>query len=170
FIHWSNFTAAIACLLVTALLYRNLSQVTRLAWVLFVGVLAAIAGVIVSGFAHAAATGGWHMPSGPAQSAALALGGLAQATLITTYDYWGYYNITFLGSEVRQPEKTIPRAILLSVLFVSAFYVAMNLAALPSMRDAAMHVKESAIVRVQLVAEIARSAFGQWAGYTIAAL
>ncbi len=24
-------------------------------------------------------------------------GGLAQATLLATYDYWGYYNITFLG-------------------------------------------------------------------------
>ena len=54
---------------------------------------------------------------------AVAIGGLAQATLIATYDYWGYYNITFLGSEVRQPEQTIPRAILLSVLFVAAFYV-----------------------------------------------
>ena len=110
------------------------------------------------------------MPTSPAQSAAVALGGLAQATLIATYDYWGYYNITFLGSEVKQPERTIPRAILLSVLFVTVFYVTMNLAALPSMRDAAVHVKESAIVRVQLVAEIARSAFGQWAGYTVAAL
>ena len=98
-------------------------------------------------------------------------GGLAQATLIATYDYWGYYNITFLGSEVRQPEKTIPRAILLSVLFVSAFYVTMNLAALPSMRDAAVHTRgERRSLRVQLVAEIARSAFGRWAGYTIAAL
>ena len=56
----------------TALLYRNLSSVTRLAWVLFAGVMAAIAGVIVSGFAHAAATGGWHMPASPAQSAGLA--------------------------------------------------------------------------------------------------
>jgi amino acid transporter len=170
FIHWSNCTAAIACLLVTALLYRNLSQVTRLAWVLFVGVMAAIAGVIVSGFAHAATTGGWHMPSGPAQSVALALGGLAQATLITTYDYWGYYNITFLGSEVKRPEKTIPRAILLSVLFVAAFYVAMNLAALPSLRDAASHAGESALVRLQLVAQIAQSAFGRWAGALMAAL
>jgi amino acid transporter len=132
--------------------------------------MAAIAGVIVSGFAHAAATGGWHMPAGPAQSAALALGGLAQATLITTYDYWGYYNITFLGSEVKQPEKTIPRAILLSVLFVSAFYVAMNLAALPSLRDAASHAGESALVRLQLVAQIAQSAFGHWAGALMAAL
>jgi amino acid transporter len=169
-LHYANFAAAVACLLVTALLYRNLSSVTRLAWVLFAGVMAAMAGVITSGFAHAAAMGGWHMPASPAQSAAVAVGGLAQATLIATYDYWGYYNITFLGSEVKQPEKTIPRAILLSVLFVTALYVVMNVSALPSMRDAAMHAGESAIVRVQLVAEIARSAFGQWAGYTIAAL
>src|SRR6202167_2462008 len=61
-LHYANFAAAAACLLVTALLYRNLSQVTRLAWVLFAGVMAAIAGVIVSGFAHASELGGWHMP------------------------------------------------------------------------------------------------------------
>src|SRR5580698_341224 len=163
-LHYSRFSAAAACLLVTALLYRRLSIVTRLAWVLVTGVLAAIAGVIVSGFSGAAAHGGWHMPASPAQSVAVALGGLAQATLITTYDYWGYYNITFLGSEVRTPERTIPRAILLSVLFVSAFYLAMNMAALPSLRDAASHVAESATLRIHLVAEIARSAFGSWAG------
>jgi len=169
-LHYANFAAAGACLLVTALLYRNLSQVTRLAWVLFAGVMAAIAGVIVSGFAHAAATGGWQMPVGPAQSVAVALGGLAQATLITTYDYWGYYNICFLGSEVKRPERTIPRAILLSVLFVSAFYVAMNLAALPALRDAAANAAAGAAVRLQLVAQIAQSAFGRTAGRLMAAL
>jgi amino acid transporter len=169
-LHYANFAAAAACLLVTALLYRNLSSITRLAWILFAGVIAALTGVIVSGFAHAAATGGWHMPVAPALPAAIALGGLAQATLIATYDYWGYYNITFLGSEVRSPERTIPRAILLSVVFVSVFYIAMNLAALPSLRGAASHAAESAALRVQLVADIARSAFGRWAGYTIAAL
>jgi amino acid transporter len=95
---------------------------------------------------------------------------LAQATLITTYDYWGYYNICFLGSEVRRPEKTIPRAILLSVLFVSAFYVAMNLAALPALRDAAANATAGATVRLQLVADIAQSAFGQLAGRLLAAL
>jgi amino acid transporter len=168
-LHYSNFAAAAACLLVTALLYRNISSVARLAWVLFVGVMAAIAGVIVSGFAHAAASGGWHMPPGPPVSAAAALGGLAQSTLLATYCYWGYYNICFLGGEVRRPERTIPRAILISVVMVSAFYVVMNLATLPSLRDSA-HVAESAALRVQLVADIARSAFGRWAGYTIAAL
>jgi amino acid transporter len=173
-LHYSNFTAAAACLFVTALLYRNLSQVVRLAWILFAGVLAAIAGVIVSGFAHASASGGWSIPAAPSLGIAVALGGLAQATLITTYDYWGYYNITFLGSEVKQPERTIPRAILLSVLFVASFYVAMNLAALPSVRQAASHVVAGAAtaapVKLQLVAQIAQSAFGQWAGRVMAAL
>ena len=169
-LHYANFAAAAACLLVTALLYRNLSSVTRLAWVLFGGVMTAIAGVIVSGFAHAAATGGWQMPMAPGLRAAAAVGGLAQATLITTYDYWGYYNICFLGSEVKRPEKTIPRAILLSVVLVSCFYILMNMAALPSLRDAAAHQAESAMVRLRLVAEIAHSAFGQWAGWVMAAL
>jgi amino acid transporter len=169
-VHYTSFAAAGACLLVTALLYRNISSVTRLAWVLFAGVLAAIAGVIVSGFTQAAATGGWQMPASAPLTIPAALSGLAQGTLLATYCYWGYYNICFLGGEVRRPERTIPRAILLSVMFVSAFYVAMNLAALPSMRDAAAHVASGATVRLQLVAEIAQSAFGSWAGRLMAAL
>ena len=132
-LHYSNFAAAGACLLVTALLYRNLSSITRLAWVLFAGVMAALAGVIVSGFAHAAANGGWHMPPSPAQSVGLAVGGLAQATLIATYDYWGYYNITFLGSEVRQPGANYSACdSSLRTLRLRVYIVPMNLAALPS--------------------------------------
>ena len=172
-LHYGNFAAAGACLLVTWMLYRRLSIVTGLAWVLFFGVMAAIAGVITSGFVHAGAMGGWHMPAGPSFSAALAASGLAQATLITTYDYWGYYNITFLGSEVRRPEKTIPRAILLSVVLVSAMYVLMNMAALPAVHEAAAragHSMAHTASRLQLVADISASAFGTWAGALMAAL
>ena len=170
-LHYGNLAAAAVCLMVTWMLYRRLSIVTGMAWVLFVGVLAAIAGVIVSGFVHASALGGWHMPPAPAFGGIkAAAGGLAQGTLLATYCYWGYYNITFLGGEVKRPEKTIPRAILLSVLFVAAFYVVMDLAVLPTLGGAAAHTAESAVVRVQLVADIARAAFGGWAGYTIAGL
>ena len=183
-LHYANFAAAATCLIVTALLYRNISSVARMAWVLFAGVMAAIAGVIVSGFAHEAATAGgcpilnaffaFRVGSCPAiPPAPAALGGLAQATLLATYCYWGYYNICFLGGEVRRPERTIPRAILISVVLVSAFYVLMNLAVLPSLRDTAHTApvgSSSAALPVQLVADIAASAFGRWAGYTIAAL
>jgi amino acid transporter len=173
-LHYSALTAAGACLLVTWMLYRRLSIVTGMAWVLFAGVLAAIAGVIVSGFTHASAMGGWRMPVAPGLGAVTgmkaAASELAQGTLLATYCYWGYYNICFLGSEVKRPEKTIPRAVLLSVMFVAAFYLTMNLAVLPSLGAASAHAADSAPVRVQLVADIARSAFGGWAGYAIAGL
>ena len=168
-LHYANFTAAAACLLVTALLYRNIGSVARLAWVLFAGVIAALTGVIVSGFVHAGAIGGWHMPAAPPLSI-FGWGDLAQATLLATYCYWGYYNICFLAAEVRRPERTIPRAILLSVLFVSGLYVLMDLAVLPSLGDAASHAAHAASLPAQLVADIAQSAFGHWAGYAVAAL
>ncbi len=137
---------------------------------MFVGVLAALFGVIVSGFAHAAATGGWRIPAGPIGT----FGGLAQGTLLATYCYWGYYNICFLGGEVKRPERTIPRAILLSVAFVAALYLLMNLAVLPSIYEAGGRFESGwgvfTILRVQLVADIVRSAFGTWAGRLIATL
>jgi amino acid transporter len=50
--------------------------------------------------------------------------------LIATYDYWGYYNISYLGAEVRDPGKTIPRAILFAILIVAGIYVVMNISIL----------------------------------------
>ncbi|HTJ29111.1 MAG TPA: amino acid permease, partial [Acidobacteriaceae bacterium] len=49
FIHGTNLAAAAACLVVTALLYRNLSSITRMAFVLFGGVLLTVVGVIAAG-------------------------------------------------------------------------------------------------------------------------
>jgi len=179
-LHYANFAASAVCLLVTALLYRNIGSVARMAWVLFAGVIAALTGVIVSGFAHTATAGGCPMLDAlfafrvgtctAIPLSAAAFGGLAQATLLATYCYWGYYNICFLAGEVRRPERTVPRAILLSILFVAALYVLMNLAVLPSLGGVASHAAPSSPLRFQLVADLARSTFGSWAGYTIAAL
>jgi APA family basic amino acid/polyamine antiporter len=54
--------------------------------------------------------------------------GLGGAMTIAVYDYLGYYNICHLGEEVRDPGRTIPRAIFLSILVVAAIYLSMNLA------------------------------------------
>ena len=181
FLHGTNLVAAATCLLVVALLYRNLTQITRMAWVLFAGVLLTLTGVIVSGFvsgAHAgmdhgaaAGAGGWKLSNLIAWPSVALLPALAQATMITCYDYWGYYNICFLGSEVKRPEKTIPRAILISIAVVAALYVAMNLAVLPSLDVvSSVAAKAGMQARLALVAEIAQSAFGRVAGQTLAAL
>ena len=52
--------------------------------------------------------------------------GLGAAMLIAIYDYLGYYNICHLGDEVRDPGKTIPRAVITSVVVVAAVYLLMN--------------------------------------------
>ena len=50
--------------------------------------------------------------------------------MFATYDYWGYYNITFLGGEVKDAARTVPRAILISIALVAALYLAMNISVL----------------------------------------
>jgi APA family basic amino acid/polyamine antiporter len=171
-LHWTNFIAAAACLLVTALLYRNLSSITRLAWMLFGGVLITLAGVILSGVVTGnAIADAWNVRELVGWPTFALMPALAQATLFTCYDFWGYYNICFLGAEVRRPEKTIPRAILISIGIVAVFYVAMNMAVLPAIgpvsTQAAAGVAPS---RLALVADIAQTAFGHHAGRVLATL
>lgn len=172
FLHGTNLAAAATCAMVTALLYRNLTSITKTAWVLFGGVLLTVTGVIVSGTVTGSrAPGGWHNANLIAWPTAALLPAMAQATLITCYDYWGYYNICFLGAEVKRPEKTIPRAILISIAVVASIYIAMNLAVLPIMASGStLAVHSDASSRLALVAEIAQSAFGRYAGRALAAL
>src|SRR5436189_3678236 len=51
---------------------------------------------------------------------------------VATYDYWGYYNVCFLGEEVKDPARNIPRALILSIVIVAAIYIVMNASILRS--------------------------------------
>ncbi len=42
------------------------------------------------------------------------------------YDYLGYYDICYIGDEVKNPGRAIPRSILISVVAVAAIYIAIN--------------------------------------------
>ena len=45
--------------------------------------------------------------------------GLGVASRIGIYDYMGYYDICYIGDEVRNPGRVIPRSILFSILSVA---------------------------------------------------
>lgn len=128
-IEYTSFLAAGTCVLIVILLWRDVSSVARMAWVLFAGVMIAMAMVIFAGFTHFHA----HLLRMPAHAFSPSpafFAGLGSATLIATYDYWGYYNVCFLGGEVRDPGKTIPRAVLISIAAVAVLYIAMNVGVL----------------------------------------
>jgi amino acid transporter len=49
---------------------------------------------------------------------------------LAVYDYLGYYNICHLGDEVRDPARTIPRAVNRSIWIVAILYLTMNISIL----------------------------------------
>jgi len=114
------------CLLMTFLLYRDIRSVGRLSIVMWLVVLGTGLWISVAGVLHFdprlldVPPGAW----APSRAFFFGLGG---ATLIAMYDYGGYNNVCFFAGEVKQPERVIPRSILLSILAVGALYLTMNI-------------------------------------------
>ena len=129
-LRFTSLLAAATCVVTVALLYRNVRSITRLAWVLWAGVLITIGGVILAGFTHFHPAMAFSFPPGAFHPGPAFFTGLGAATLIATYDYWGYYNASFLGGEIRDPGRSIPRAILISIFIVAALYLLMNVSVL----------------------------------------
>lgn len=133
-VHWvvsgATFVAIIVVVLATLLLYRKITSIGWMSKLLLVGVVGTMGWVIVSGLSHFSASRAFSFPLGAFSLSPNFFLGLGSAMLIATYDYWGYYNVAFLGDEVKEPGKTIPRAILLSIFLVGCLYVIMNVSIL----------------------------------------
>jgi amino acid transporter len=116
---------ACSALAVTLLLSRRTRTIGWLGVAFFVGTLFTVLWVIFAGVMHFDASL-LTFPENAFTLNAAWFVGLAGAMRIAIYDYLGYYNICHLGDEVRAPEKTIPRAILISVAIIAAVYLTMN--------------------------------------------
>lgn len=108
------------------LAYRRVEMISRISRLLWAGVMATMVWVIATGFSHFDRQQAFSFPPGAFHLSHAFMVGLGSALLVSTYDYWGYYNVCFLGGEVRDPERTIPRALVYSILAVAVLYLAMN--------------------------------------------
>ncbi len=122
----SSWLAIVAVVAAVALLYRKLSEMRTLGAVLLALVLLTIGWAIVTGLLHGHLANAFAFTPGAFHLNHAFFAGLGSAMLIATYDYWGYYNVTFLGGETREPGRTIPRAVLISIGIVAALYLALN--------------------------------------------
>jgi amino acid transporter len=86
--------------------------------------------LIVMGFTHFNAHRAFDFPAGAFHLNGAFFIGLGAGMLISAYDYWGYYNVCFLGAEVRDPQRTIPRAVLGAIAIVGTLYLLMNISVL----------------------------------------
>ncbi|MBI2536616.1 MAG: amino acid permease, partial [Gemmatimonadetes bacterium] len=110
-----------------ALLYRRITSVAAITVSLWVGTLVTMAAVVVTGALHFDPQRAFDFPPNPFGFSLGFLIGLGAASRIGVYDYLGYYNVCYIGDEVREPGRVIPRSILISTITVAAIYIAVNL-------------------------------------------
>jgi basic amino acid/polyamine antiporter, APA family len=162
---WQMRLAACAVgVLVIVMLFRGIQAVGRLTVVLWIGMLATVAWIIIAGFTHFDAHRAFDFPPHAFTISPAFMAGLGAATLIATYNFLGYYGICFMGGEVRDPARTMPRSIVLSVLVVGAMYALMTIAILAVVpwREAA----QSKFVAARFMELI----YGPWAGAAVTLL
>ena len=110
-----------------ALLYRRIATIGTIAVSLWIGTLVTVSAVILTGATHFDPKLAFDFPPGAFEFSWGFLLGLGSASLIGVYDYLGYYDVCYIGDEVRNPGKVIPRSILISLTVIAAIYFAMNL-------------------------------------------
>jgi amino acid transporter len=114
-------------MLTVALLYRRITAIGKITVALWTGTLLTVAAVLVAGVTHFNAKVAFDFPSDAFQFSTGFLFGLGAASRVGIYDYLGYYDVCFLGEEVKEPGRVIPRSIIISLLCVGAIYLTMNL-------------------------------------------
>jgi amino acid transporter len=113
-------------LLLFLLLYRRIDSVGKITVWLWIGTMITVVAVILSGAAHFDSKIAFDFPDRAFDFSLGFVSGLGAATTIGIYDYLGYYDVCYIGEEVRDPGKVIPRSIILSLLAVAVIYLTMN--------------------------------------------
>ena len=131
---WPGITASGTLLVAAAvgivnivLLYRRITSIATITVSLWIGTLLTTLAVIVTGVMHFSAARAFDFPPGAFSFSLGFLFGLGAASRIGVYDYLGYYDICYIGDEVKEPGRTIPRSIIISVVAVALIYFAINL-------------------------------------------
>lgn len=109
------------------LLYRQIKHIGRITVSLWIGTLITTGAVIITGVLHFNPAVAFDFPPDSFKFSMGFLLGLGAASRVGVYDYLGYYDICYIGEEVRQPGRTIPRSIIISVIAVAVIYLSINL-------------------------------------------
>ena len=124
----SHWIAVGFTVLTVALLYRRIDRIARLTKILWAGMIVTVVLYLVAAYSHFHASLAFSFPHGAFDLGAGAFWtGLGAALTLAIYDYLGYYTVAYLGDEVRDPGRVIPRSIIISVVAVLVIDLSMNI-------------------------------------------
>jgi amino acid transporter len=101
-------------------LYRKIQDIARIMVALWIGMLLTAAWVIFTGMTHLNPKLLLDFPPGAWQIGLPFLLGLGNGTMLVMFNFLGYYQICYLGDEVKKPQRVIPFSIIFSILIVTA--------------------------------------------------
>jgi amino acid transporter len=138
-----------------ALLYRQIHSIAKITISLWVGTLITVLAVIVTGAMHFNPAVAFDFPPGAFSFSLGFFLGLGAATRVGIYDYLGYYDVCYIGDEVRDPGRVIPRSIIISTVAVALIYIGINLSIIGVVPwrefvPAAAHPESSFVVSVMM--------------------
>jgi len=156
--------AAGAGVLATVLLYRRITSIAKVMVTLWAGMVVAVVWVIVSGFMHFHAHLVLAFPPHAFALRPSTFLGLGSSTLYVMYCYLGYYAVCYLGEEVVDPPRTVPRSIFISVLVVFLMNLLLSVSVL------GVIPWREAMQSPFVVSEFMRRLYGNWAGVAVSLL
>ncbi|MBN9112909.1 MAG: APC family permease [Pseudonocardia sp.] len=149
---WQRPAAAAAVVLLALVNLRGITRTAQLTRVLVTVVLAVLAVVATAGIVAA---------TDPSPVSVPAVGGsvygVLQSAGLLFFAFAGYARIATLGEEVRDPRRTIPRAVSLALGLVVALYVALAVVVLLALGSGALASSTAPL------ADVARAAGWGWA-------
>lgn len=122
-----SLVAAAVGIVNVALLYRRIVSVARITVALWVGTLLTTGVVILTGAFHFNPAVAFDFPPGAFSLSWGFMWGLGAAARVGVYDYLGYYDVCYIGDEVKEPGRVIPRSIIVSLVVVALLYIGINL-------------------------------------------
>lgn len=166
----TTFLAIGIVLVAMLLLYRRITQIGFISKFLWLFVMGTIAWIIVAGLTHFNRAQAFSFPPGAFSLNRNFFLGLGAAMLIATYDYWGAYNVCFIGDELKDPGKTIPRAVLLSIILVAGLYLLMNLSVLGVVDWHEVIAAAKSDNKLYVFSVFMQRIYGNWAANLVTAL
>jgi len=109
-----------------ALLYRRIHSIAKITVSLWIGTLVTVLAVILAGAFNFNPHVAFDFPPGAFNFSLGFFLGLGAASRIGIYDYLGYYDVCYIGDEVKDPGRVIPRSIIISTIAVAIIYIGIN--------------------------------------------
>lgn len=163
----SRLAVVLVGLVALFLLYRSITGLGRLTVTVWLGVLAVCAWILIDGGLHFNPAVAFAPAPGPGPPPAAFAGKLGAVMILAMYSYLGYYQVCYIGDEVRDPGRTIPRAILASALFVCLLFVGLHLAMLGTVPCGEVPTESS---DYSLAADFMGRLHGDWAARLVSVL